>query len=148
LIYGIGTDIVRIDRIAGLYDRYGERFARRLLAGDELIEFARRLGKSATRISSTASPENVGKTNAIRYLAKRFAAKEALSKALGIGIRHPMTLLSVEILNNQKGQPYARPRLALAQFFVQEKLSAHVSISDEIDAALAFVIVEKVVKID
>jgi holo-[acyl-carrier protein] synthase len=132
-IVGIGTDIVLIKRIADLFEDYGPRFARRILGPLELVEFERRLSKVPA-----------GKDRAVRYLAKRFAAKEAFSKAVGLGLRGPMTLLSVEILNNEKGQPIVFARKAMLEFIQERGLKAHVSISDEIETATAFVIVETI----
>lgn len=131
MIYGIGTDIVRIDRIRALVERYGGRFARRVLGPDELAEYRRRLTRGAH-----------GPGYSTRYLAKRFAAKEAFSKALGLGFRGPMTLLSLQVLNDPRGKPVAVPRKALEPYLAQRGLRAQVSISDEIDSALAFVILE------
>ena len=80
----------------------------------------------------------------MRYLAKRFAGKEAFSKALGLGLRGPMTLLSLQILNDRRGKPYAVARKALAPYLRRARAStAHVSLSDEQGSALAFVILEK-----
>lgn len=132
MIYGIGTDIVLVQRIQDLIARYGERFARRVLGPDELEEYRRRLGRGAH-----------GPAYSARYLAKRFAAKEAFSKALGLGLREPMTLLSLQILNNRRGQPIAHPRKALAPYLAERRLTAHVSLSDEVDSAVAFVILEQ-----
>ncbi len=132
MIYGIGTDIVLIERIRALHLRYGDRFARRVLGPDELLEYRRRHGRG------TPGPER-----AVRYLAKRFAAKEAFSKAIGLGLRGPMTLLSLQVLNDARGKPVAVPRKALEPWLRERGLVAHVSISDEVDSALAFVIVER-----
>lgn len=131
MIVGIGTDIVRIDRIQSIYQQYGDRFARRILGPNELIEYLRR----QSRIPA-------GADRAMRYLAKRFAAKEAFSKAVGLGFRGPMTLLSVEFLNNAAGKPLAAPRKAMIDYMNQREWVAHVSISDEIDSATAFVVIE------
>jgi holo-[acyl-carrier protein] synthase len=132
MIYGIGTDIVLIARIRDLLARWGERFPRRVLGPDELREYHRR--------HSRGSP---GPERAARYLAKRFAAKEAFSKAIGLGLRGPMTLLSLQVLNDARGKPVAVPRNALAGWLQERGLVAHVSISDELDSALAFVVVER-----
>ena len=131
MIVGIGTDIVRIDRIKRLYDEYGDRFARRILGPNELNEYLRRQSKAPA-----------GADRAMRYLAKRFAAKEAFSKAVGLGFRGPMTLQSVEFLNNTAGKPIAVPRKAMIQYMIEREWVAHVSISDEIDSATAFVVME------
>lgn len=132
MIYGIGTDIVVVARIERLLGRYGERFARRVLGPDELAEYRRRSGK-----------DGHGSAYAARYLAKRFAAKEAFSKALGTGLRGPMTLLSLQVLNDARGRPVATARKALAPWLAERGLRAHVSLSDEVDAALAFVVLEQ-----
>ncbi len=132
MIYGIGTDVVVIARVQSLLERYGERFARRVLGPDELAEYRRRLGKGGH-----------GGAYAARYLAKRFAAKEAFSKALGLGLRGPMTLLSLQVLNDARGRPVAHPRNALEPYLRERGLVAHVSLSDEVDSAVAFVILER-----
>ncbi|HMN64294.1 MAG: holo-ACP synthase [Burkholderiaceae bacterium] len=132
MIYGIGTDIVMVARVQGLLDRYGERFARRVLGPDELAEYQRRLDKAGH-----------GNGYAARYLAKRFAAKEAFSKALGLGLRGPMTLLSLQVLNDARGRPVASARNELEPYLRERGLVAHVSLSDEVDSAVAFVILEQ-----
>jgi holo-[acyl-carrier protein] synthase len=133
VIYGIGTDIVQLDRIERLHDQHGERFAKRILGASELAEYRRRAERALAH----------GHKAATRYLAKRFAAKEAFSKALGTGLRAPMTLLSVEVLNDARGRPYAITHSDLLVFMQQEGLNAHVSISDEVQHIVAFVILEK-----
>jgi holo-[acyl-carrier protein] synthase len=131
MIYGIGTDIVLVKRIQDLLSRWGDKFARRILGPDELKEFERRRGKARH-----------GQAYATRYLAKRFAAKEAFSKALGLGLRGPMTLQSLQILNDAGGKPVAYPRKELLPYCERLRLSWHVSLSDEVDSALAFVVIE------
>lgn len=131
MIYGIGTDIVEVRRIVDLLARYGERFARRVLGPEELAEFRRRRSRGEH-----------GEGYAARYLAKRFAAKEAFSKALGLGLRAPMTLLSLQVLNNRRGQPVAHARKELEPYLRERGLHAHVSLSDEIDTVIAFVVIE------
>src|SRR5690606_11731439 len=103
-----GTDIVLVARIENLLARWGERFARRVLGPDELAEFLRRRGRGEH-----------GRAYAARYLAKRFAAKEAFGKALGLGLRAPMTLLSLQVLNDARGRPVAHPRKALAAYLAE-----------------------------
>ncbi len=132
MIYGIGTDIVLVERIVALLHRYGERFARRVLGPDELLEFQRRQSRGEHGAAYSA-----------RYLAKRFAAKEAFGKALGLGLRAPMSLLALQVLNDAHGKPVALPRKALAGYMAERGLTAHVSLSDEVDSALAFVILER-----
>jgi len=132
LIYGIGTDVVLVRRIEDLLARYGERFARRVLGPDELAEFHRRASRGAH-----------GSGYSARYLAKRFAAKEAFSKALGLGLRGPMTLLSLQVLNDRRGKPVAVARKALEPYLRERGLVAQVSLTDEVDTAMAFVIIEQ-----
>jgi holo-[acyl-carrier protein] synthase len=136
MIYGIGTDIVLLERIDALFRRYGDRFARRILGPEELLEFGRRRSRGA-------ADGIAGTHRAVRYLAKRFAGKEAFSKALGLGLRGPMTLLSLQILNDRRGRPYAVAGKALAPYLDELGVAAHVSLSDEQGSALAFVILEK-----
>lgn len=131
MIYGIGTDIVIIARIERLIERWGNRFPRRVLGPDELIEYHRRLSRGKH-----------GPAYAARYLAKRFAAKEAFSKAIGLGLRGPMTLLSLQVLNAPGGKPVLKPRKELVGWLAERKLVGHVSLSDEVDSAVAFVVVE------
>ena len=131
MIYGIGTDIVLVARIERLIERWGARFPRRVLGPEELAEYERRRSRGQHGAGYSA-----------RYLAKRFAAKEAYSKALGLGLRAPMSLLSLQILNDARGKPLAVPRGDLARFVAERGLTAHVSLSDEIDSAVAFVILE------
>ena len=132
MIYGIGTDIVMVRRIEDLLARYGERFARRVLGPEELAEYRRRLGRGAH-----------GPAYSARYLAKRFAAKEAFSKAIGLGLRGPMTLLSLQVLNDPRGRPMTVARKALAPWLEERGLSAHVSLTDEQESVVAFVVVEQ-----
>lgn len=133
MIVGIGTDTVMIDRVAKLVVRWGDRFAQRVLGPAEYAEYERRKGRGIA-----------GQDRAIRYIAKRFAAKEAIGKALGVGLFHPMSLHSVEILNDRRGAPKAEPRKALAQYLKERQFQIHVSISDEIEHAQALAIVETV----
>jgi holo-[acyl-carrier protein] synthase len=130
VIYGIGTDIVRVDRIIRLIDKWGGRFPQRVLGPEELTEYERRRSRH-------------GHAYHAGYLAKRFAAKEAYSKALGLGLRSPMTLLSLQILNDPRGQPVAVPRQALADHVARLGLVAHVSLSDETDSVVACVVIEQ-----
>ncbi len=129
MIYGIGTDIIRIDRIEATLARKGERFAEKILGPEELEKYHRRKAKVAAR--------------GIRFLATRFAAKEAFSKAIGLGMRMPMTWRALQTLNAASGKPIAVASGALKDFMDQNGLTAQVSITDEAEYAVAFVIVEK-----
>jgi len=131
MVVGIGTDIVIIARIERLIQKWGNRFPRRVLGPDELNEYHRRLGRG-----------DHGPAHAARYLAKRFAAKEAFSKAIGLGLRGPMTLLSLQVLNAPGGKPVLKPRKELVGWLAERHLVGHVSLSDEVDSAVAFVVVE------
>jgi len=129
MIYGIGTDIIRIDRVAAALGRHGDRFAERILGTEELQKYHARKAKVEAR--------------GLRFLATRFAAKEAFSKAIGLGIHMPMTWRAAQILNAPGGKPIVVTSGKLAEFMQQNGLSAQVSITDEVDYAVAFVIVEK-----
>lgn len=129
MIFGIGTDIVQISRIEAALARHGDRFAEKILGPQELEKYRQRKAKVELR--------------GIRFLATRFAAKEAFSKALGLGMHMPMTWRAVQTLNSPGGKPVAVPSGALKGWMEQRGLSAQVSITDEAEYALAFVIVEK-----
>jgi holo-[acyl-carrier protein] synthase len=129
MIHGIGTDICQIPRIAQALARHGERFARRILGPDELLVYAER---------STRAP-----ARGVRYVATRFAAKEAFSKALGLGLRPPVTWPAVQMLNDADGKPALVCSGALHEYMEHNRLTAQVSVSDEQEYAVAFVIVEK-----
>ena len=128
MIFGIGTDICDVRRIAATLARRGERFAERVLGPRELEVFRERHAKVPAR--------------GISYLATRFSAKEAFSKAVGMGMRSPMTWRACEIVNAPSGKPLVRLHGALADWFAQRQLQAHVSLSDETDYAVSFVIIE------
>lgn len=132
MIHGVGTDIVLVERVQALLARWGERFARRVLGDEELAEYRRRHARGEH-----------GAGYAARYLAKRFAAKEAFGKALGVGLHAPMTLHSLQVLNDARGRPVAVARKALGRHLEENGLIVHVSLSDERDSALAFVIIER-----
>jgi holo-[acyl-carrier protein] synthase len=133
MIHGIGTDIVLVERIRDLLARYGERFARRVLGPDELAEYRRRHGRGEH-----------GPAYAARYLAKRFAAKEAFAKAAGTGLRHPLHLRSIAVTHSELGQPGLRFNAELSSWLQQHGVTAsHLSLSDEQDFVIAYVILEK-----
>jgi holo-[acyl-carrier protein] synthase len=128
LIYGIGTDVVDIRRLRATFDRRGEGFAKRVLGPGEIEVFHNRLARVESR--------------GIAYLATRFSAKEAFSKAIGLGMRMPMTWRACEVLNAPGGKPQIRLHGALAEWFAARRLVAHVSVTDETDYAATFVVVE------
>jgi len=129
MIYGIGTDIVQISRVEAALARSGERFAEKILGPQELEKYHARRARSPVR--------------GLRFLATRFSAKEAFSKAIGLGMRMPMTWRSAQMLNDPSGKPVIVCSGALADFMQQNKLSAQVTISDEADYGVAFVIVTR-----
>ena len=128
MIFGVGTDICDVRRIAATLARRGERFAERVLGPHELEVFRERHAKVPAR--------------GVSYLATRFSAKEAFSKAVGMGMRSPMTWRACEIVNTPSGKPLIRLHGALADWFSERHLEAQVSLSDETDYAVSFVIIE------
>ena len=128
MIYGIGTDLCDIRRITATVGRRGDRFAERVLGAAELQVYHARRARTTGR--------------GLRFLATRFSAKEAFSKAIGLGMRMPMTWRACEILNAASGKPEIRLNGALAEWFAARGLRAHVSVSDESDYAAAYVVVE------
>ncbi|MBC7734621.1 MAG: holo-ACP synthase [Bacteriovorax sp.] len=128
MIYGVGTDICDVRRIAATFARRGERFAERVLGPQELAVFRARRARVEAR--------------GISYLATRFSAKEAFSKAVGMGMHTPMTWRDCEILNDPGGKPRIHLHRALAVWFEVRQLQAHVSVTDETDYAATFVVVE------
>jgi holo-[acyl-carrier-protein] synthase len=129
MIFGIGTDICDVRRIRAVLARRGDRFAERVLGAHELAVFAARRAQLEER--------------GVRYLATRFSAKEAFSKAIGLGMRTPMTWRGCEVVKRPSGKPEFRLHGALADWFESRGLSAHVSVTDEADYAASFVVVER-----
>ena len=124
MIYGVGTDVVEIERIRKAIERFGDRFARRVLCEPELKRYA------AHRL-----PAN--------YLAKRFAAKEAFAKALGTGIHAPANWHGMWVANLRSGKPVMEFSDALKSYMKRKGVTAaHVSLSDEKGVAFATVILE------
>lgn len=126
MIFGIGTDIVEYARIEKMFARYGARFAERVLSERELPEY-----------QSVASPS--------RLLAKRFAAKEAFAKAVGSGLRDPVSLRRISITHDGLGKPVLQFDETLRKHLAQLGVSGHhLSISDERDFIVAFVVIETI----
>jgi holo-[acyl-carrier protein] synthase len=130
VIYGIGADLIEIERVARAVERHGDRFARRVLGPQEWERYVARRSRSAVR--------------GLAFLATRFAAKEAISKAIGLGMRLPMTWRAVEIVNAASGRPMAVAHGKLAEFLEQKRLRLHVTVSDERSMALAYAVAEQV----
>jgi len=129
MIYGIGTDICDVRRIAVSLERHGDRFAQKVLADGELATWRERSSRWPDR--------------GLRYLATRFSAKEAFSKAVGMGMRMPMTWRHCEVAKLPSGQPVIVLHGALKEWFEARGLTAHLSVTDETDYAASFCVVEK-----
>ena len=130
MIFGLGTDICDVRRIRASLERHGERFARKILSDRELATW---------RTRSARWPER-----GVRYLATRSSAKESFSKAVGLGMRQPMSWALCEVGNLPSGKPRIVLHGALKEWFEAQGLTAHVSLTDETDYAASFVVVEKI----
>lgn len=124
MIYGVGADIVTVARVEKALARSGPGFADRILAPGEREAF-------------TAA------TQPARLLAKRFAAKEAFAKAFGTGIAVPATLHSIEIVRDARGKPHFQYHGERARIMMEDRLRAHLSISDELEHVIAFAVIEQ-----
>jgi holo-[acyl-carrier protein] synthase len=128
MIYGVGTDICDVRRIRATLVRQGDRFAAKVLSDAEFSIWQARTARWPER--------------GLRYLATRFSAKEAFSKAVGLGMRMPMTWRLCEIAKLPSGQPHIVLHGGLKEWFDAKGLTAHVSVTDETDYAASFVVVE------
>ena len=125
MIFGIGTDIVEVERIKNLSSI--SKFAKKILSKNELNTF-----------------NSLNKDQQIYFISKQFAAKEAISKALGTGIGHEISLKNIEILRDEKGKPFFNAINELSAYLSNLGITkTHVSLSDESNYAIAMVIVEK-----
>jgi holo-[acyl-carrier protein] synthase len=124
MITGVGTDIVSVARLAEAYARHGERFLSRLLHPSEQADL----------------PENP--TARSRFLARRWAAKEAFAKAMGTGVRGELALNAVMVQHDELGRPSLEFAPGLNETVKARGLTPHLSISDESDFAVAFVVIE------
>ena len=129
MIFGVGTDICDIRRIEATFERQGERFVRKVLSDAEFAVWQKRSARWPQR--------------GLRFLATRFSAKEAFSKAVGLGMRMPMTWRHCEITNLPSGQPVIVLHGELKTWFEAQGLRAHVTVTDETDYAASFVVVER-----
>jgi len=121
MIYGIGTDIVRVERMRNSLERYGHRFAERILSDGELKDFADVI-------------------NHAHFLAKRFAAKEAVAKAMGTGFINGLSLREIVVSHDGLGKPVLKFSGKAEEFILQQGIvSSHISLADEVDYAVAFV---------
>lgn len=126
MIFGVGTDILRLDRVSAAYERFGEHFVTRLLMPEELPGF--RQGR-----------------NPVRYLGMRFAAKEAIVKAMGTGFANGMWLRDSGILPDSRGRPEIifspRGRLVCAELGIAA--GGHITLSDEAGLIVAVAVLMK-----
>jgi holo-[acyl-carrier protein] synthase len=129
MIAGIGTDIIEIARIEAAYGRHGRRFAERILGPQEMLKFERRLARASSR--------------GMAFLATRFAAKEAFSKAIGLGMHMPMYWRAIEVVNEPSGRPVVLAHDGVASLMAERRWTASVSVSDERLFAVAFVVIEQ-----
>jgi len=128
MIYGIGTDICDVRRMRDSLERHGERLALKVLSEQEYTTWKARSARWPDR--------------GVRYLATRFSAKESFSKAIGLGMRMPMTWRLCEIGNEPSGKPSIVLHGVLKEWFDAKGLKAHVSVTDEADYAASFCVVE------
>lgn len=125
MIYGIGTDIVEVARLENSIRQFGDEFAMRVLADSEMESYMQ------TKLKA-------------RFLAKRFAAKEAFSKALGTGIRDVVSFQNIAVSHDELGKPILVLAQELADFLHEKRIvHMHISISDEKNLATAFVVLEQ-----
>ena len=129
MIFGIGTDICDVRRVRAILERHGERFAKKILSDGELATWRERSARRHER--------------GVSYLATRFSAKEAFSKAIGLGMRMPMTWRNCEIVKAASGQPGIVLHGALKSWFEARQLTVHITLSDETDYAASFCLIEQ-----
>lgn len=130
MIYGIGTDILSIKRIEELYKKYGEALPRRVLSRIEELEFTNRFAQQNS-------------TDAVRFIAKRFTAKEAFAKAMGTGVRTPISLHNISITHSPLGKPEFVFEKELQNWLNKQKIvKIHLSLSDEQRYVTAMVVAE------
>jgi holo-[acyl-carrier protein] synthase len=127
MVVGIGNDLLKIERMAATYERTQGRIAQRILGPQEYQVFLARQARNAKR--------------GLAYLCTRFAAKEAFSKGIGLGMRFPMTWQSVQTLNDPSGKPYLTYHGALQNLMQEKGWSAQVTLTDEMEIVSAVVIV-------
>jgi len=121
VIYGIGTDIVRVARMQENIDKHGEQFAQRILTDSELHDY-----------NNSVQPAH--------FLAKRFAAKEATAKAMGTGFSQGLSLRHIGVAHDELGKPILEFSGAANEFIhLNEIKNTHVSLADEKEYAVAFV---------
>jgi holo-[acyl-carrier protein] synthase len=130
MIFGIGTDAIEVARIEAALQRHGSRFIERILGPREMMLHAARAARSPRR--------------GLLFLATRFAAKEAVSKALGLGMRQPMHWRAVQIVNARSGRPEVLADAPMEIFLRERRLQVHVSVTDLDTLALAYAVAETI----
>ncbi|AFZ83900.1 holo-[acyl-carrier protein] synthase [Candidatus Kinetoplastibacterium blastocrithidii TCC012E] len=128
-IAGVGIDLLSVDRVRTLYQRYDDHFLAKMLGENELYFFHKRLNANYER--------------GIRFLASRIASKEAFSKAIDTGIRYPITWKSIQIINSNEGKPRIILSYDLNVWYRSIYGNSHVSISDDIHMVIAIVVTER-----
>lgn len=128
MIYGVGCDVVQLDRVAEVLAERGDRFAKRILAEPEWETYEKRRALSQAR--------------GLAFVASRWAAKEAISKALGTGISGDVTFHSMMIVHRETGAPIVEFVEPLKKRLEKEKIHVHVSITDEKSVVAAFAVAE------
>ena len=124
MIYGVGTDLVDIERVKKILSKNRDGFIERILSEHEQALFANKADSAA-------------------YCAKRFAAKEAFAKALGTGIGQVVSFQDLTVRNNENGKPHFIPSEKLRLYLLEKGINqGHLSISDESQNAIAFVVLE------
>ena len=129
MIVGIGVDFIEINRVQSVFKKLGSVFSKKILSNKEYEFFS--------NYENSALP-----SSAIAYLAKRFTAKEAIGKALWLGIRYPVSFKSIEILNDLRGRPYPVFNDDLKEFCERKNYNLHLSISYQKNYAQAFAVIE------
>ncbi len=124
MIKGIGTDLLSVKRISKVINRHGDRFAQKILGPVEMTDYA-------------------AATNQINFVAKRFASKEAVSKALGCGMSMGVRWQDIQLLHHESGQPRIQlSGQALAHFNTLQASAVHITLTDEQQMILAFAVIE------
>lgn len=126
-VLGVGTDVVQIPRIEGVYAKFGDRFLHKNFHDLEIREF-----------------HKLSENKKISFLAKRFAGKEAVAKALGVGIGQHISFKDVAIINNEFGAPVVKIFGHHLEAAVPKGFNIHIALSDDYPIALAFVVLSEV----
>jgi holo-[acyl-carrier protein] synthase len=136
MILGVGIDIVNTARIGALFNKFGKKFEEKIFTKNEIAS-----AKKFKRTKNNPYPE-------IKYYAKRFAAKEAFSKAVGIGIGKEINFIDIEIKNDKNGKPEInlskKTKSFICEYFKIKSFAIHVSLSDEEPISQAIVILSEV----